>query len=254
MTQDVPELFTHGEVMNILRNLSMAFSQDELATLMLQKVNEKAVQNKITYQLNQLYEQGKQDSETDLLAVAEWNPKNWLKEEHGEDVSKPLPNRAQVDIAALELFKNTIPFGIELKSLIEIKVAYSNFLLKKREKDTIWKYSNGKGVMADIEKMENINLNNSFNHHQIQVLINPRSKLDEGYQTILKDIKNINNCLDDYGDHRRILDLCKEKILKKLEKADYIVDFVTIYGGEAYGVGVDIMFAVISKENKIKIS
>lgn len=138
-------------------------------------------------------------------------------------------------------------------TLIEIKNAYSPFILGYEASDSVWEYKNGGGIASDIKKMCDARRGQAgiVDFHAILAVNCPRKHRSEKYRFIASNIPNytsLNKLMIGYkNDFSRIIEDLTIKLRAEAEKFNPTdISFVTLYGGQAYENEMDIVFMILS--------
>lgn len=239
-TQNSTKRFSHGYILKTIEKFNDTFQKDELATLLFRKKNELIFRDKLSYLIQQ------EVKNNQYIVTPEWKVKKW-----GEYEGNPA-----FDLAILK--EKSVEAGYEKHqyvphTLIEIKNAYSPFILGYGASDSIWKYKNGGGLGYDIKKMKDARGMHKgiANSHAILAVNCPRKHRPERYRFITSDIPNfetLNTLMSDYNnDYKKIIVDVTEKLQSAAEAFNPSnISFVTLYGGEAYENEMDVLLMVLT--------
>ncbi|MEH7181087.1 hypothetical protein [Neobacillus vireti] len=236
--------FDHHFFNKILKDSGVRFDKDELATILFRKKSELFFRDKLSYLIEQEILKGGKSNK--FIVTPEWNPRMW----------DPLSGNSKVDIAILREKENTKIYPqhhFVPHTLIEIKNAFSPFILGYGATDNIWKYRNGGGLIKDIADMRELfSKQPSINNFHAILAINclQKSRLDK-YQYIVSDMGNfntLNKMMEDYNeDNKAILEDVKQKLYDTAVTLNASnISFVTINGGIAYENEMDILYMILS--------
>ncbi|MFS0871087.1 hypothetical protein [Paenibacillus xylanilyticus] len=232
--------FDHGFIVNKIMKFEANFQRDELAILLFRKKNEFLFRDKLSYLIQQDIQH------YNYIVTPEWKAKKW-----GQCDGNP-----SFDVAILK--EKSVEQGYHNHqyiphTLIEIKNAYSPFILGYEASDSIWKYKNGGGLASDIKKMCDARRGHAgiVDFHAILAVNCPRKHRSEKYRFIASDTPNytsLNKLMIGYkNDFSRIIEDLTIKLHAEAEKFNPTdISFVTLYGGQAYENEMDIVFMILS--------
>ncbi len=86
--------------------------------------------------------------------------------------------------------------------------------------------------------------------HLIIVTFSPREELDPKYSRVFTEVDRMNDShRKEYSNYTEIVHNCEEIINENIDKYKIKVvskEFITIYGGRAYGVETDVHYTLLS--------
>jgi len=237
----------HHLILKLLRNFDEKFQKNELATILFRKKSEHLFRDKLTYLLIDEILQNGQSSK--LIPIPEWNSKKWADNRSGYSNT--------IDIAILKekvdadnYFKhNFIP-----STLIEIKNASSPFILGFGNKDNIWEFKNGGGLLKDITGMAKLAETHLSitNYHAILAVNCPRKPRPEKYRYIVSEdieFRSLNKMMSHYKEEKytKVIEDVMRKLSETAQKMNAKdISFITITGGKAFENEIDVLFMLLS--------